>query len=63
MAFMRADISRGGATSASYRVSKAALNMLTKCFAVEHANECIHIAIHPGISRTICQPPAEHTSS
>ncbi|ELR11475.1 Short chain oxidoreductase [Acanthamoeba castellanii str. Neff] len=46
------DISRGGATSASYRVSKAALNMLTKCFAVEHADECIHIAIHPGWVQT-----------
>jgi NAD(P)-dependent dehydrogenase (short-subunit alcohol dehydrogenase family) len=38
--------------SASYRVSKAALNMLTKCFAVEHPDQCIHIAIHPGRTQT-----------
>jgi hypothetical protein len=29
--------------------------MLTKCFAVEHPDQCIHIAIHPGRTHTFAE--------
>lgn len=36
--------------AASYRISKNALNMLTRCVAMEYSKDMISVAIHPGIS-------------
>jgi len=44
---------RGGAGMAAYHTSKAALNMLTKCMAVEWAPLNVNVnAVGPGLTRT-----------
>ena len=49
---------RGGAGMGIYHVSKAALNMLTKCMAVEWAMFNINVnAVGPGLTRTAFSEP------
>lgn len=49
---------RGGAGMAAYHTSKAALNMLTKCMAVEWAPLNINVnAVGPGLTKTAFSQP------
>ncbi len=49
---------RGGAGMGAYHISKAALNMLTKCLAVEWAYLNINVnAVGPGLTRTSFSEP------